>query len=856
MSTALERLAESDDARSRLRRAQELHLAGVAAADDGQLAHSADLLRKGLDVLGLGADGKVLDGRAPDDAFRDERDRIGSRILLSLALPSYEFGSVAAGLEILDAARRVAERARFTELPVLIYCQRGVMLLRAGRPAAALLDLDRAVSLLSYATPVEQCKIMMDRGDAHHELRQIKLAHADFAAALQIATRHSLDELVFRNTHNLGYTEYLAGNLPRALSLMPTVADATSDYARGVVGLDRAAVLLSAGLLQETDTTLLQACAALERTDLVQLLAKAELARAEVALLADNPELALTCSRSALERLRARGSVRAIALGELVQLHAEAAAGAAPRRLVQSADRLARTLADLDLPDQSRLARLIAIEQLPPDQVGPRALPRIDKSQPLELRLHGRLVRAKLAFARGKRESGLRHAAIGLAELTEYETQFGSLDLQTSSAVRAQSLATAAITAEIAAGRPTAVLTWVERARAVSGRIVALQPPEDEVTADLLTQLRWTASQTEREEAAGRDTTDLRRRRQTLEQEIRARSWTVRGSGAVVAEPRTVDLLRALGESVLMALFNLHEVVYAVVLTRQHCWLRRLAGLPETEELGRRIRADLDVLALDLVPDALRRSALGSLRRSLERLDSLLIAPLDLPDAPVVLLPPGRLTSLPWAGLPGFRGRPVAISPSASTWLGAHARFVFAPGPVVAVAGPGLRRANDEVERVADIWPGCQVLRPDEATVAAFLSSINGAQLVHVAAHGRHERENPLFSSISLADGPVVGYDLDRVPDPPQQVVLSACDLGQATVRPGEEALGLTRAFLHSGSSTVISGVAKVSDRGAADLMADYHRRLAAGSTPAYALADALAAADNPMPFACFGAGW
>ena len=86
--------------------------------------------------------------------------------------------------------------------------------------------------------------------------------------------------------------------------------------------------------------------------------------------------------------------------------------------------------------------------------------------------------------------------------------------------------------------------------------------------------------------------------------------------------------------------------------------------------------------------------------------------------------------------------------------------------------------------------------------------------------------------------------------------VLSACDLGQATVRPGDEALGLTRAFLHSGTSTVISGVAKVSDRGAADLMADYHRRLAAGAAPAYALADALAAADEPTPFACFGAGW
>jgi hypothetical protein len=39
-------------------------------------------------------------------------------------------------------------------------------------------------------------------------------------------------------------------------------------------------------------------------------------------------------------------------------------------------------------------------------------------------------------------------------------------------------------------------------------------------------------------------------------------------------------------------------------------------------------------------------------------------------------------------------------------------------------------------------------------------------------------------------------------------------------------------------------------------LMVDYHRRLAAGAAPAYALADALQAAPEPIPFACFGAGW
>jgi hypothetical protein len=829
---------------------------GVSAMDLGRLTEAIRLLQAALAALGLQVDPPSHRVELPSATPDPARTALAARILLSLAFPHHELGDAPAALQAFDNAEALAAAGEHTEIRVLIHAQRGVMFLREGRLVESLAELDTAVSMIGFAPRIDQCKMLINRGEVHGLLGNVGPAKADCLRAVQLAEKFKLPNLAFYASHNLGLLEFLSGDLPRALEQMPAPDAERSDFERGVVAMDRAKVLLSAGLLSEADRSLVEACDALARTELVQFLAEAELLRAEVALLADNTGLAQSLSRAAVTRLRSRDNRRATVLGELVQLRADAAAGAPPAQLIRVADRLARSFTSLNLPDQSRLARLIALEHLAPDRAGGRSLPRIGKSQPLELRLHGRLVRAKLAFARGERASGLRQARIGLAELAEYQTQFGSLDLQTSSAVRAHSLAAAAIEEEIAAGRPTAVLAWVERARAVSGRIVALQPPEDEVTADLLTQLRWTADQTDREKAAGRDTTVLRRRRQTLEREIRARSWTVRGSGAMAAEPRTVDLRRALGQSVLVALFNLHEVVHAVVLTGQRCWLRRLAGLAEVEELGRRIRADLDVLALDLVPDSLRRAARGSLRRSLERLDEMLITPLDLPDAAAVLLPPGRLASLPWAELPTFRGRPVTIAPSASTWLGAHARFVFVPGPVVAVAGPGLRRADAEVDRVADSWPGCQVLRADEVTVGAFLASVNGAQLVHVAAHGRHQRENPLFSSIRLADGPVVGYDLDRVPDPPQQVVLSACDLGQATVRPGDEALGLTRAFLHSGTSTVISGVAKVSDQGAADLMADYHRRLAAGSTPAYALADALAAADEPMPFACFGAGW
>jgi CHAT domain-containing protein len=84
--------------------------------------------------------------------------------------------------------------------------------------------------------------------------------------------------------------------------------------------------------------------------------------------------------------------------------------------------------------------------------------------------------------------------------------------------------------------------------------------------------------------------------------------------------------------------------------------------------------------------------------------------------------------------------------------------------------------------------------------------------------------------------------------------VLSACELGQATVRPGDESLGLTSVLLQLGARCVVSGVAEVADELAAEVMGGYHRRLAAGADSAVALADATAAAGRPVPFVCFGA--
>ena len=74
-------------------------------------------------------------------------------------------------------------------------------------------------------------------------------------------------------------------------------------------------------------------------------------------------------------------------------------------------------------------------------------------------------------------------------------------------------------------------------------------------------------------------------------------------------------------------------------------------------------------------------------------------------DRPLVVVPTGRLQTLPWSLLPGCRGRPVTVAPSAALWYLATGRAVR-HGPVVAAAGPGLAAAGGEVTAVGRLYHG------------------------------------------------------------------------------------------------------------------------------------------------------
>jgi CHAT domain-containing protein len=170
---------------------------------------------------------------------------------------------------------------------------------------------------------------------------------------------------------------------------------------------------------------------------------------------------------------------------------------------------------------------------------------------------------------------------------------------------------------------------------------------------------------------------------------------------------------------------------------------------------------------------------------------------------------------------------------------------------VTAVAGPGLSHAAAEIVEVSRIHRGA-MRAPGAATVAEVLEALGGADVAHIAAHGRFCARSPLLSSLALDDGPLMAYDVLGLRRAPWLVVLSACDAGMAYAPVDGAPLGLPGAFLDRGSGCVVAGVIPVRDEDALALMTAFHTLLARGHTPADALATA-GEETGVSGFACFG---
>ncbi len=257
---------------------------------------------------------------------------------------------------------------------------------------------------------------------------------------------------------------------------------------------------------------------------------------------------------------------------------------------------------------------------------------------------------------------------------------------------------------------------------------------------------------------------------------------------------------------------------------------------------------------------------------SLKQLYSWLIAPLkDKLDTPVVgIIPHGVLHYLPFAALTDgqqYLGDQYSLFtlPSASALRFIQEKRKPPTNTILAVGNPTttepglspLDFAQQEVETITKIF-GSEPLIGNLATESALRSKAGNAGIIHLAAHGQYNPENPLFSQIYLADdeqndgrleaNEIYSLDLTKATD---LVVLSACQTDVGAVSAGDEVVGLTRAFLYAGTPTVIASLWNVDDKATTLLMERFYTHLREGMGKAQALQQAQSdvRAQYPHPY-------
>ena len=810
----------------------ELHRRGVEAANARRFTQA----RRALDSASARTDDPDL------------RARIDGTVAYVLA----QTGEPASAEELCRHA--LGRNGLRAETVALLSGQLGTLLMHGGRLDEAETALTRAIDTLTAIgeETTELANCLMNRSVVRMQQRELDTCIEDLRRAVAVYEANDDEEPLAEARHNLGYAALLGGDLVTALTQMtqsrPKLA-AISDLAAAISDLDRAEVLRDAGLTTEAEALLGQVATQFGAQRMRQARGEAEFHLAR-SLLRHDPAAAERAARTAARRFAALANDGWAARADAVRL--EARQRARPHRPIDASefDRTAKALDRAGFRTEATGLRLSARRD------GTGRLPRLDDTAPTPLRLHAHEVRAARAASAGRDREALRAAADGLDLLTTWQQSFGALDLQASVAMHGNDLMFAGLSAAARLRDPATLFEWSERARHLSQQVAPVRPPHDESLAVDLAELRML-----RAELAGADwTTDARVR--ALRDRVRERQWASTGSGGT---------RERLGLAEATALLDPGTAVLSYVFTGSalHGIVASAAGATVVDLSWSRAHAALDGLRADLDMAALTRGGLmgavteRALLARLALLDAELLDPLRLaaPAAErLAITVPGVLAGVPWAMLPGMGGVPFTVATSVSRLLAAPPRPAVRATTVGFAAGPRVARAGEEVERAATAWQRTgltpQTLEGGQATVAAVTELAATTDVLHIAAHGRHAVDNPLFSGFELDDGILFGYDVDLIPRVPATVILSACELGRSSVRWGEEALGMTRVWLHAGADCVIAAPVAVPDDVAGELLSAVHTGLAEGAAPAVALARAAVDTGLSAPFQCHGDGF
>jgi CHAT domain-containing protein/tetratricopeptide (TPR) repeat protein len=199
----------------------------------------------------------------------------------------------------------------------------------------------------------------------------------------------------------------------------------------------------------------------------------------------------------------------------------------------------------------------------------------------------------------------------------------------------------------------------------------------------------------------------------------------------------------------------------------------------------------------------------------------------------VLIIPEGDLSNLPWPavrvnGEPLMSRHCILVNPSFRHYTKAESVRVKSDS-IAIFAGqsedlPEVRRELQELASLAGhhaaVFDPC---------LREHWPMKGEAKIWHFSGHASLRKDNPFYSYLHLADGPLFAADFRLRETKVGVVTLAACRSGEQVSLPGEESEGLVRSLLEMGARTVIAGHWPVSDSSTALWMKTFYGRYLKG---------------------------
>ena len=157
-----------------------------------------------------------------------------------------------------------------------------------------------------------------------------------------------------------------------------------------------------------------------------------------------------------------------------------------------------------------------------------------------------------------------------------------------------------------------------------------------------------------------------------------------------------------------------------------------------------------------------------------------------------------------------------------------------------------LPYSGEEVREINSLIPDCRLFVEQDATETNFKRYATRFRVLHPSTHNYLDDRQPFYSRLVFSpdssrgeDGSLYTYEIFNMSVSADLVVLSGCETGLGLLSRGEGIVGLSRAFMYAGASSLVVSLWPVGDRSTAGFMAEFYRNLWRGEGKAEALRQA-----------------